>query len=259
MIPGFKHNAPFQLGMVVALPAEAKAMLGRRRWSRYSDVELCTSAGPAGGNTLWVRCGMGADRAAGAAAFMLEQGVTHLGIAGVSGGLDTDLSSGQLVLASEVIDEGGKRWPVDPWICRALTSSFGDKVHHGPILTTAAPLLNSAQKTLWFDRSNALAVDMESAAVASVAVAADRPFFAMRAICDEAARSVPAALYGMVDDLGRPRPAKLMKSLILEPSIIPAMVRMQGDFGRALRALRYGWQVCCRLNPVYFDEGEEHL
>lgn len=256
MISDSLRTDSFRAGMVVALPGEAKAMLGRRQWSRHGDLDLCRSEGPVHGDTLWVRCGMGPERAAKAAAFLIEQGVTHLGIAGVSGGLDPDLSSGRLVLASEVIDEGGKRWPVDLSLHQALNACFGRGICSGAILTTAAPLLTTAQKALWFERCKALAVDMESAAVARVAAASGRPFFAIRAICDEATRSVPAALFEMVDELGRPRPVKLIGSLLRQPSLVPVLIRMQGDFGRALQALRYGWQMCCRLNPEYFDEGE---
>ena len=247
----------FRLGMVVALPGEAKAMLGRCQWSSHGELELYSSGGLASGNTLWVRCGMGPERAAKAGAYLIEHGVTHLGIAGVSGGLDPDLRSGQLVLASEVVDEDGNRWPVDPSFHRALTACFGSEIRTGGILTTASPLLTSAQKALRFERCKALAVDMESAAVARVAASSGRPFFAIRAICDEANRSVPAALFDLVDELGRPRLLKLIGSLLHQPTLLPVLMRMQADFDRALRALRCGWQVCCRLNPVHYEEGEE--
>ncbi|MGE4544841.1 MAG: hypothetical protein AB7D06_12110 [Pedobacter sp.] len=259
MISGCQQNTSFRPGMVVALPSEAKAMLGRRRWLMHGDLAQCTCGGPEDVKILWVRCGMGPEKAARAAALLIEQGVTHLGIAGVSGGLDPDLGSGQLVLASEVVDEDGKSWPVDPSFQRTLTACFGREIRSGSILTTAEPLLNVAQKKLWFERTKALAVDMESAAVAQMASAAGLPFFALRAICDEATRSVPAALFDLVDDLGRPRLLKLIGSLLMQPSLLPVLIRMQGDFSRALRALRYGWQVCCRLKPGHFDEGEEQV
>lgn len=257
MISDSRCANSFRLGMVVALPGEAKAMLGRRQWAVQGDLAQCRTSGPAYGNALWVRCGMGPERAARAAAFLIEQGVTHIGIAGVSGGLDPALRSGRLVLAREIIDEAGKRWPVDPTLHQALSACLGSETHSGRILTTSAPLLTTAQKTLWFERTKALAVDMESAAVAHMASAAGLPFFALRAVCDEAARSVPATLFDLVDDLGRPRPVKLIGSLLRQPSLVPVLMRMQGDFGRALRALRYGWQGCRRLNLVHFDEGEK--
>ncbi len=259
MNPACQNNPSIRLGMVVALPSEARAMLGKRQWLHSGDLAQCSCGGSEDVNILWVRCGVGTEKASRAAAFLVEQGVTHLGIAGVSGGLDPDLGSGQLVLASEIVDEGGKRWQVAPAFKRIMTACFGRKIRNGSILTTAAPLLTDVQKKLWFERTKALAVDMESAAVAQVASAAGLPFFALRAICDEAARSVPAALFDLVDDMGRPRPIKLIGSLIKQPSLIPVLMRMQGDFSRALRALRYGWQVCCHLKPVDFNGGEEQV
>lgn len=250
-----KRSGTFRPGMVVALPGEAKAMLGRFRWQRQGEFDVCTTVGLFGADTLWVRCGMGPKRAARAAAFLIDQGVTHVGIAGVSGALAPELESGQLLLASEVADENGQRWTVDTGLHQALMDCLGSEVRSGRTLATAAPLLTVEQKIFWRERRKALAVDMESAAVARVASEAGRLFFVLRAICDEAAWPVPAALFDLVDDLGQPRPLHIAWTLLCRPSLVPELLHMQRDFGRALCALRNGWQACCRLHSLY-DERE---
>jgi len=253
MVPDYQRNASFRLGMVVALPAEAQAMLGRRSWTRLGDLAVCTARGPAGIETLWVRCGVGCERSAKAAAYLIEQGVTHLGIAGVSGGLAPELVSGDLVLASEVVDAGGQCWKADSVWQTALIGTLGDQFHTGRILTTAGALLAVEQKAFWYERSGALAVDMESAAVARLAAAAGKPFFVLRAVCDSAARTVPELLFALVDDFGRPRVGKLMATLVRHPFCVPALLNMQKDFGRALRGLARGWQALCALHAIGSD------
>lgn len=243
-----KTPRTFYPGMVVALPAEARALLGRCRWTRQGEFALATAVGPGGAQSLWARCGVGGDRAGAAAAFLLERGVTHLGIVGVSGGLDPDLSSGQLVLARDVVDEDGNRWPTDTGLSMTLAPCCGSDFRIGSILTTREPILSVAEKAARHASCRALAVDMESAAVARIAAAAGLPFFALRAICDSASRPVPSELFELVDDFGRPRPARLATTLLRHPSLIAALLHMQRDFGCALRAMGEAFRNMQRLS-----------
>jgi len=247
-------DADRHLGMVVALPAEARALLGRQRWIRRGGFAIFESRGPSSVKTTWACCGIGHQRAAAAAAFLVEQGVTRLGIAGVSGGLDSGLASGDLIAARGVTDEAGCLWPADRQLCAWLVSSLGNEARCGLVLTTSEPLLTTRRKASWQARSEALAVDMESAAVANVATVAGKPFFVLRAVCDDARRSVPPALLHLVDEQGRPRLLWIAARLVRQPSLLPELLRMQGDFGRALKALRRGWRACCASDAPYFDK-----
>lgn len=232
------RSTDFLAGMVVALPAEARAMLGRCRWTRQGEFHVTRAPGLGGADAVWVRSGLGAERAAAAAALLLEQGVTHLGVAGVSGGLAPDMASGQLVLASEVMDETGRRWPADRPLLADLAAGYGGGIRVGPVLTAEAPVLTAAAKARRYASLQALAVDMESAAVAKAAAAAGRPFFALRAICDSASCTVPESLFDLVDEAGRPRFVRLAATLARHPALLADLWRMQRDFGHALRALR---------------------
>mgnify|MGYP001773063203 CR=1 FL=1 len=252
-----QRNPRFRLGMVVALPGEAQAMLGRRDWVRHGELDLCSVEAPVGAEILWVRCGIGCERAAAAAALLVERGATHIGIAGVSGGLDPELTSGRVVIATDVVDENGRHWPVDFAFSTALADRFGKRGKLGPVLTATKPLLSVEHKAFWHEHSGALAVDMESVAVARVAATACRPFFAMRAVCDAAGRAVPEAMLAMVDDFGRPRILKLLCTLLRRPWLAGPLLRMQGDFHRALRGLADGWPACRSLFAIDFDQGRK--
>jgi adenosylhomocysteine nucleosidase len=235
--------------MVVALPAEARAVLGRQRWRQDGTMAFCRREGVAGRDILWACSGLGPERAARAAARLLAEGVEALGIVGVSGGLSPTLARGQLVLAESVTDAAQGCWPVPRDFLDKLRKALmraGLALRCGSVLTTPAPLLTSSEKASWFRRSDALAVDMESAAVACAAHQAGRPFFVLRAICDPASRCVPANLLQWVDEQGRARPLALLKDLFRRPALMADMWRVQGDFNCALRALEEGWRVLAR-------------
>lgn len=249
--------SPQRLGMVVALPAEARAVLGRQRWQQQGEMAVCRSFGPAGRETLWVRSGLGPERAARAASWLLAEGADALGILGVSGGLAPELASGRLVLADSVTDADGQRWAVPADFAgplRATLTRAGLAVRCGRVLTTAAPLLDPSEKAAWLRRSGALAVDMESAAVAGAASRAGRPFFMLRAICDSASRRVPAELMQWVDGQGRTKPLVVVKNLFCRPALIADLWRMQADFASALRGLRQGWHALA----AYLDGRENY-
>jgi 4-hydroxy-3-methylbut-2-enyl diphosphate reductase len=126
-----------------------------------------------------VRTGMGPARAARAAA-RAPTGTPRL-VAGVAGGLDSRLRPGDLVVATEV--RGGSEAPVPvpsaPMLAGALRRA-GLRVHLGPILTRPEITRLDAG-----DTGDALAVDMESAALAP---GAELPFAVVRAVVDTPGR-----------------------------------------------------------------------
>jgi adenosylhomocysteine nucleosidase len=101
-----------------------------------------------------------------------------------------------------------------------------------------APLLTASAKTSAHHHHAALAVDMESAAVAAVARARGLPFVCVRAIVDEVNDTVPLALHDSVDAWGRPRPLGLIAALCRHPSVLADLPRLYSRMQRATRALR---------------------
>ncbi len=233
-----------KLGLVVALPAEARALAGGP-WRMTDGRPVCRVASAGGGELIWVRSGIGYERAREAARWLVEQGVAALGVLGVSGGLASGLRSGLLVVAEEVLNdvEGG---PGKSLCCPKgddLLSTLrqdGLEAVGGPIVTVAEPVLEPEKKILLGRQNGALAVDMESAAVARVAAEAGLGLFALRAICDTADRQVPRALFDMVDDAGGVRIGALLASLLRRPQLLIDLIAMQRDFSRALKALERG-------------------
>jgi adenosylhomocysteine nucleosidase len=240
-IDGAGHPAG-KKGLVVALPAEARVLAGKGWRSEDGRQVLRMTAGP-GDEWLCVRCGVGPGRAGSAARWLIGQKVTSLAVLGVSGGLAPGLASGRLVVAERVIDKtaGGKFWPCkgSDGLLKVLAQA-GIAADRGLIVTVPEPVLDPEAKSRLHRETGALAVDMESAAVARAAAEAGLNCVILRAVCDAADRRVPPALYQMVDGDGHLRISILLRELVRRPGLIVDLLAMQRDFSRALKALGRG-------------------
>lgn len=237
-----------KLGLVVALPAEGRAVAGGR-WLRQDDW-MVKRRYTDGCEEIWVQCGIGPRRAAAAAHWLVAQQVDCLAVFGVSGGLNPDLAAGDLVLASTVVDAcgEGKEVHLDLEVegYKKLSLAEGFKVCCGPILTVNEPVFQPLDKKRLFAKYAALAVDMESAAVARVATEMAIPCTVVRAICDPAQRPIAADAFDIVDEAGRLRWGGLLCALVKRPGLLPDMLRMQTDFSRALQSLKQGVPMVVR-------------
>ena len=96
----------------------------------------------------------------------------------------------------------------------------------------------AGEKASLFRASGAVAVDMESFAIARIAHGAGIPFLGVRAIADPAARAVPEAALRALDAEGRIRPLGAVRGLLASPSEIWAFARVALDGRAAFAALR---------------------
>ena len=213
-------------GVVTGLAKESHCLLEGLPFETRYQV-LCAGARPAA--------------ARDAARFLLKDGCRALVSFGVAGGLAAGLNAGTLVLADSVIS-GGKTYPTDPnWhrrIAGALTVS-GALVEMGPLAGLDEPVLCPDDKARLAVRTGAVAVDMESAAVAAVAAEAGVPFLVVRAVADPWNRAVPTWLPGTIGPDGRPLIGRVMAGILANPADIPS-----GDTpGSGLRCR------LCRVTP----------
>lgn len=136
--------------------------------------------------------GMGYERAAAAASRLIERGARALLSWGVAGGLSPALSPGDLLLPLRVMADGCE-WNTDPELRARLRCVLGGRaLEGGDLFCSRVPVATVIGKNALSERGM-LAVDMESAAVATVAQRAGIPFVAVKAICDPATREIPAA------------------------------------------------------------------
>ncbi len=160
-----------RLGIVTALVSEA-AIAGRGG-----------AAGPI------VHCaGPGADRAERAARALLADGSEALLSFGVAGGLDPALAPGSVILSDRLIGPDRSLLGSDAgWRERLIDiGRERNTMKIGDIASSDRPLRNPDEKASLFETTGAVAVDLESFAVARIARDAAIPFLAVRAIADPA-------------------------------------------------------------------------
>lgn len=169
-------------GVVVALPVEAESFgLEHRKVGACEMFDWGSLA----------ISGLGYERAAAAATRLVEHGARALLSWGVAGGLSPALAPGDLLLPLRVIADG--EWNTDPELRARLRRVLaGHALEGGDLFCSPAPVATLNEKNALAARGM-LAVDMESAAVATAAQRAGIPFVAVKAICDPSTREIPAA------------------------------------------------------------------
>jgi adenosylhomocysteine nucleosidase len=221
------------VGIVVALAAEARA-LTTRKVDPGHIIPLANGAG------LWLS-GMGPAAAQGAAQALVDAGAAALAVFGIAGATDTGIRSGTLFCPESIVDDDGHDYAPDPtWragLLQRLTAAALPVLGTGKLFSVPTPLLTTAAKIAARNRYAALAVDMESAAVAAVARDRNLPFMALRAIVDEIDDTIPAALHESVDAWGRPRPLNLIVALVNHPSLLTYLPSLHWRMQQATRAL----------------------
>jgi adenosylhomocysteine nucleosidase len=231
------------LGIVVALAAEARPLGPAEPFGQPVPLGPGLAALPDG--ALLAVCGIGCAAAARSARALVAAGCRALASWGLAGGLDPSLSAGTIVLPERVLLEGAPELAVTPdWRANVLRSLASRCVAGRPgtaggkLLTSRHAFVSAAEKQAAFRRTGAVAVDMESHAIAEIAAARGFPFLAVRAIVDTAFDEVPVALVDAADPAGHLTVGRLVIRALSEPQTIAPLLRLARRYGAARHAMR---------------------
>lgn len=193
------------VGIVVAMPLEAAAIVARMRGSvsvRAGGGRV--SLGRLGKATVAIMaCGIGGDAAVrGTRLIAAGHRPGRLVAAGLCGGLDPALSRDAILVADRVgrctsaVDRSaepvleGSYLPIDSlpaeWDPQPL-----DRMPRGTLLTSGTVIATAAAKKSLHDSTHASAVDMESWWIADEARRLGLPVHVVRVVCDTATETVP--------------------------------------------------------------------
>jgi adenosylhomocysteine nucleosidase len=218
------------VGVVAALDAEARTLgAATRRSDGLSALR--------GGELLAVS-GMGGRLAAAASRRLVEAGASRLMSFGLAGGLDPSLRAGSIVLPCEVVSRAGARFSTSIEWRERLGLAIGNTrpVAGGKLLASAQSIDAVADKSAAFRDTGAVAVDMESLAIAEVADDARVPFVALRAIVDTALDALPGAVVAASRG-GQVNIPRLIAGLAAAPLDLPALIRLARRYRAAMRSL----------------------
>src|SRR5699024_8958254 len=131
-----------------------------------------------------VSCGVGAERARAAADQLVAHGASRLLVWGTAGALHADVQPGAVILAERVLDGHSVCYPATAHWHAHLLAALSDAVdvNVGPLVSVNRFVSDYAAKAELAQKTAAIAVDMEAAAVARVAAENAMPFAALRVI-----------------------------------------------------------------------------
>jgi adenosylhomocysteine nucleosidase len=219
-----RESAPFTRGLR-RLRSFAEAPCPARLYATRHD------------RALVLETGIGAARAAAAVRWVLESCSPRLVVAaGFAGALAPSLAVGEVILASEVVEPEDLRWRV------ALPAELGDLLC-GRLLSVPRLVTTPEEKRALARQYGALAVDMESAAVAEMCQERRVPCAVVRAISDAADAGLSPQLVTLLAG-GRASPARVIAALLRRPRLVGELWRLARDTRRAARRLA---QVLHRL------------
>lgn len=130
-----------------------------------------------------VQSGPGPERAKQCATAAVAAGARALVSWGLAGGLAAGVQAGTVILPRHVIMQRGPTFAVAAeWRERLADLANEFTVNPGDLLTVSSALDSPAAKAAAATALGAVAVDMESAAIAAVAARARVPFVALRVV-----------------------------------------------------------------------------
>jgi adenosylhomocysteine nucleosidase len=174
--------------------------------------------------------GIGFDRARRAIKWAIAELEPELVVvAGYAGALDPSLKVGDIFVASEILEGEDQRWRT------VIPAELGDSIC-GRLFTARTLIASTAEKRRLFRSTRALAVDMESAAIAEACQGERIPCAVVRAISDSAETELSPRLANLLS-AGRVSPFRALAAIMRRPTIAVQFWRLAGDTRRAAASL----------------------
>ena len=183
--------------------------------------------------------GMGPRRAREAAEALIAEGAAGLVSFGMAAGLVAEATPGLIVVPATIRTGNGQEMATDMVWRERLLDNFRRiwRCTDAPLAGVRRPLSDYLDKARVWAATQAVAADMESAAVATVARQARVPFVVVRAVADPAGFPLPPAALAAVDEGGRLDPLALLRALWRRPRQIRALRELAAHSRAARRAL----------------------
>jgi adenosylhomocysteine nucleosidase len=229
-------SARADIGIVSALPIELGQFLDRcERIKHYKGNDLVFRGGRYDGIRIVVaESGMGFARARKATRALVDAHQPKWILSsGFSGALLPEMKIGQIVMANEIVDQHGQQKDID----LSLESDPASGLYVGRILTADELVRTVEEKHQLHEKHEAIAVDMESLAVAQVAAESKTGFMAVRVISDDMSADLPSEILSILGDTGAVRIGAALTSIVKRPESFKDMMHLRSSAQAAAKSL----------------------
>ena len=217
------------VGIVCSLKLELAEFLDRcDRVRKYVGGDFTFRGGFTGQDwdirIVLVEAGTGSERARRATQALIDAHSPKWIIsAGFSGALHPDLKLGDIVLANSIVDLAGDELRVDAKMAADPERGW----HVGRLLMADEIVRTVDRKNQYHEQTQALAVDLESLAVAQVCAQTNTRFLAIRTISDDLSHDLPPEVMSVFGGSGSLRAGAIAGALWKRPSSVKDMWRLR--------------------------------
>lgn len=237
-----------KIGIIVAMPEEFRAVANSLGATTAAQVDALKAGcfNLAGHEFMLVESGMGFRNAAKASEMLVHDGRPDLLVStGFCGGVAPELQTGDIVVAQEIIIANKDGFDTVPIQLSSIGQNFvarqkagGGRVVTGTFISASVIMPKKRLAGMLTDSCPNPVVEMESGAIALVAVENSIPLLAIRAVSDSAAEELGFSLDEFCDsEMRRISTHKVLLTVLRKPQIIPQLVRLSRSSHRAAKSL----------------------
>ncbi len=228
--------AQADIGIVCALAIELQPFLDRcERVKKYSGGDFVFRGGIYDGiRVAVVQAGVGYAKARAATQAMIDaHRPAWIISAGFSGALEPQMKIGDIVVGTSLVDMHGQELNID----MQMPANPEQGLYVGRLLTADAIVRTVEEKRQLGERFTALAVDLESLAVAQVCQADKIPCLAVRVISDDMSADLPPEVMTVVASTGTRRLGAALGAIWNRPDSVKEMWHLRETAGQSATKL----------------------
>lgn len=218
-------------GIIIALPDEINSLTHLK--INKGDCVFINE------NTLVSCSGAGPENAAKASQNLINLGAERLISWGCAAALSADLKPGDLVLAEQLHAENGNVFSIQSsWLNYSKEQLLPLGIHSGLLAESSTIIAKSSEKQSINTQTTAIALDMESIAIAKTAQQHNFDTLVIRCIADPVSMSLPRAVSNALNTEGDVVLSKLLWFLATHPSELPGLIKLGLHFNAAKNKLK---------------------
>lgn len=228
-------------GILVALPEELHTLTK----TKIKQGECITMTK----NIIIILSGAGPENARIAAQTLIDQGAKQLISWGCAGAIAPYLKAGDLLIPESIYTQSQRLIATHTSWSKKIIANLANstKYYTGTLLESDSVVALAYAKNRLHQSTHALAIDMESGAVARIAQEAQVPFIALRSIVDPANLDLPNAIHYAMTKSEVVSIPKLMLYLCHHPHELPRLIKLGLNFHAASKTLKHLAQQLPRI------------